>query len=288
MDAGGTKTEVRLLSPHGLSLAVYRGPGFNGVRQPPEDLIRVLQEAFDVFRRDHRIEKISAVCVGAAGVFKTEEKKQLQQVIRRAFPSLEGVFVLSDAEVAFYTMFGDRPGVLLIAGTGSIALGRNEQGRWFRAGGLGLLLDDEGSGSWIGLEAAKAAIRARERRGPETALEERILGTLHPRDYLQTLREPYAEAFAALFPQVVQVARDGDDVARQIIDRAIQALLDSVEGVQRQMGTAVREFGYHGGLFREAWFRSRFVEAAEARSFRPQPLPEDPSMGAAKYALSFI
>jgi len=251
-------------------------------------LIQTLREALTTFESEHRITEIQALCVGCAGVFHEEEKTRLADALREAFQKIPHVFVLSDAEVAFYTMFGDGPGILLIAGTGSIALGRDVQGNTYRAGGLGLLLDDEGSGSWIGLQAVRTAIRSREKRGPQTLLEQEILGTLSPRAFLEMWKERDAEAYARFFPKVVAFAKAGDAESRRILDEAVQGLLDLVEGVRRQMAWEVREFGYHGGLFREPWFRSRFVEAARARALVPRPLPEDPSLGAAKYALGAV
>ena len=137
----------------------------------------------------------------------SHEKERLIQNLKTTLAEIDEIWVLSDAEVAFYTMFGDRSGVLLIAGTGSIALGRDEHGRWFRAGGLGILLGDEGSGSWIGLQAVKAAIRAREERGPNTHLELEVLKNQTPREFLESLKEPYAETLAQLFPKVMDLAK---------------------------------------------------------------------------------
>lgn len=225
------------------------------------------------------------MCVGSAGVFHKEEKTQLANALRIAFPRIPHVFVLSDAEVAFYTMFGNGPGILLIAGTGAVVFGQDENGETYRAGGLGLLLDDEGSGSWIGLQAVRAAVKSREKRGPKTLLEDYILQDLSPRDYLATIKNADAEFFASLFPLVVDFSKQGDNMAQKILEEAVVALLDMVEGVHRQMGWDRRYFGYHGGLFRESEFRSRFVRQAELRGFQAHPLPASPSFGAARYAL---
>lgn len=277
-----------MVSPHRLSLAVFHGPAFNNTRHPPDILVEILRQALEKFRQEHRVFKIAGACVGVAGVDHSHEKERLIQNLKTTLAEIDEIWVLSDAEVAFYTMFGDRSGVLLIAGTGSIALGRDEHGRWFRAGGLGILLGDEGSGSWIGLQAVKAAIRAREERGPNTHLELEVLKNQTPREFLESLKEPYAETLAQLFPKVMDLAKKGDQVAQNILDEAVKELLSLVQSVRKQMGTTDPNFGYHGGLFRSSEFRSLFVKGSQRINLSPLPLPEDPSMGAARYALKSL
>src|SRR5438046_6075315 len=80
--------------------------------------------------------------------------------------------VVGDVEIAFEDAFGDGPGVLVIAGTGSIAYGRNSEGAIARAGGWGHAISDEGSGYWIGVESVRAALQTRDREGVSELLRE--------------------------------------------------------------------------------------------------------------------
>src|SRR6185295_3235694 len=85
------------------------------------------------------------------------------------------VLVVNDALVALEAGAPDRPGVVVIAGTGSIAYGRNERNEAARAGGWGYVLGDEGSGYWIGRAALRAVLRAADQRGPATVLTPMLL-----------------------------------------------------------------------------------------------------------------
>src|SRR5581483_6339154 len=105
--------------------------------------------------------KISRTCAGITGTGRAE----IAELMRDLVMSLVGgeVEVIGDIQVAFEDAFADQPGVLMIAGTGAIAYGRNSAGDTARAGGWGYLVSDEGSGSWIGLEAVRAVLREKDR-----------------------------------------------------------------------------------------------------------------------------
>ena len=120
--------------------------------------------------------------------------------------------------IALQAAFGDGPGVIVIAGTGSIAYGRNREGQTARAGGWGFAISDEGSGHWIGRTAVAAAIGAWD-EDPE--LDVPLIEMLMKSWNLQTIEQlvPAANSapppdFAALFPAVLSLADSGDRIAR--------------------------------------------------------------------------
>ena len=126
--------------------------------------------------------------------------------------------------IALEAAFGDGPGVIVIAGTGSIAYGRNREGQTARAGGWGFAISDEGSGHWIGRTAVAAAIGAWDEK-PEQDL--RLIEMLMKSWSLQTIEQlvPAANAtpppdFAALFPAVLSLADSGDRIARDVLTQA--------------------------------------------------------------------
>jgi N-acetylglucosamine kinase-like BadF-type ATPase len=161
--------------------------------------------------------------------------------------------VISDAEAAYHGALGERPGVLLLAGTGSIALGRDAQGRWARAGGLGPLLGDEGSAFWIGREWLRATAR---RRGLRPA---RRLGV-----------EPDAVTrVAALAPSVLRQARRGDRAARLIVATAHHALAQLVRWTARDLRLRPPvAVSWAGSLLRDAGFRRSVWRAARRQGVR--------------------
>ncbi len=281
VDAGGSKTEWRWLSPHGLTLATGRLEGFNLQTTPLNPWAQALRQAIRSLQQSHRLPEPALVAVGAAGVYTPEERQRVRQALQRILEV--PVVVLSDVEIAHYAAYGPQPGILLVAGTGAIAWARTDQGGEVRAGGYGLLLDDEGSGAWIALKALQAALRAYEGRGPETRLVDLWLRDRSPREVALEYAKAPPGTLARWFPQVVALAQE-DPVARRIVDDAIEALLALVHSVARRFARPPRAFVYTGGLFRHSTFLGWFQEQAQRQGWHPLPLEHPPSWGAARYA----
>jgi len=139
----------------------------------------------------------------------------------------ERVRVDADTRSAFFDAFDEGPGMLLVAGTGSMAWGRNEGGKEARVGGWGSLLGDEGSGYGIGLEALRRVTRSADGRGPDTGLASAILGALGMERTEQLVgwaAEASKADIAALAPVVAQQSRAGDFVAGEILVEAVEEL----------------------------------------------------------------
>jgi N-acetylglucosamine kinase-like BadF-type ATPase len=164
------------------------------------------------------------VTVGLAGISRARRRERVLGKLR----ALGDVVVTSDAEVALWGALPHGEGVAVIAGTGSIALAREAaSGRQARAGGYGSLLGDDGSAFWIGRQALRAALAAREGRGPATRLAD-LLQPEHPRT---------VQRLATLAPRVSQAAAEGDPVARDILAGAGQALAELAMAAARNFWT---------------------------------------------------
>jgi N-acetylglucosamine kinase len=158
----------------------------------------------------------------------------------------------------------------LIAGTGSIAFGRNAAGLTARSGGWGYVFGDEGGAFDIARQATRAALRMEEGWGPPTALRQALLETTGARNANQALHDFYSPAWprsrvATLAPLVDAAAVYGDAVALQILDRAAQdlaLLAAAVRGQLWQAGDAV-EVVYVGGVFQSRRLLERFRMLAE-------------------------
>jgi len=154
IDGGGSKTKFLLEDDNGLEIArLETGPsnwlsaGAAAARESILEGLSQLPEPPDV------------VCGGFAGAGRPESAAFYRDCLQQALPRAR-VLVETDAFIAYIGAIGIRPGVLLIAGTGSIAVGRREDGFMVRAGGWGPYFGDEGSGHWIGREAVRTALRA--------------------------------------------------------------------------------------------------------------------------------
>src|ERR1043166_1293116 len=158
IDAGGTKTVCLLADAQGHTVSEGRGPGANLHAAGELAVEKVLHEVMDTAIGDRAITP-AAICVGIAGVDREDEARIVTATMRRT-PRHSRVLVVNDALIALVAGARDAAGIVVIAGTGSIAYGRNVAGEAARAGGWGHMIGDEGSGYWIGREALTAVMRA--------------------------------------------------------------------------------------------------------------------------------
>ncbi len=208
---------------------------------------------------------VASLVVAARGVWTAAERSGLR---RRLRPLAGRVEVISDAEAALLGALGGRPGVLILAGTGSIVLGRDGRGRLARAGGLGPLLGDEGSSFWLGREWL--------RRRPDAARIARGLG-----------RRPDAVArIAAGAPAVLARARRGDRRARAIVAAGQHHLATQAASVIRRLRLASPVLvSWSGGLMADEGYRAGVRRALSRRArCRWQPPQADPALAAARRA----
>jgi N-acetylglucosamine kinase-like BadF-type ATPase len=228
IDGGGSKTSC-LIGDETSVLGVGTGGASNVVRvgeeQARESLFTTIRQACRVAKLEPS--QISCVCVGLAGAARPEiselVKDMVSEVIAGEIKPSE-IEVVGDMVIALEAAFGSGPGVIVIAGTGSIAYGRNSEGQTARAGGWGFAISDEGSGHWIGRTAVAAAIGAWDEH-PEQNV--RLIEILLKSWHLETIEQlvPAANAtpppdFAALFPSVLALADSGDRIARDVLAQA--------------------------------------------------------------------
>ena len=223
IDGGGSKTSC-LIGDETSILGTGTGAASNVVRvgeaQARESLASAIRQACTV--ANLKPSEISSVCVGLAGAARPEISEVVRRIISDLVPGK--IKVVGDTVIALEAAFGSGPGVIVIAGTGSIAYGRNREGQTARAGGWGFAISDEGSGHWIGRIAVAAALGAWD-ENPEQNL--RLIEVLMKFWRLETIEQlvPAANAtpppdFAALFPAVLSLAESGDRIARDVLTQA--------------------------------------------------------------------
>jgi len=220
VDAGGSRTTAVVADATGAELArAEQGPGNvrAGNARAAADVIAAACR--DALQRARREAPAQTMVVGAAGAGREPERIELEAALAKAGLA-QSVHVTTDAAIALEAAFDDGPGVVLIAGTGSIAWARLPDGTLLRAGGLGPLLGDHGSGFDLGFSALRAVGLSLQGIGHATTLVDRLLGRLGvsgddlPR-WAQTARP--AEV-AGLAPDVLEAAAEGDPVARRIVE----------------------------------------------------------------------
>lgn len=294
IDAGGTKTVCQLADDRAEVLAEARRGGANLQAVGELEVEKVLHEVMEEALGDRDIVP-SAICLGIAGVDREEDGRVVRAIMRRIGYKAR-TLVVNDALVALEAGAPDQPGVVVIAGTGSIAYGRNDRNQAARAGGWGFVLGDEGSGYWIGRAALRAVLREADRRGPATQLTGLLLkyyGVPKAQDlihqvYHGTLRPSAISALA----QCVQTAfTNGDAVAIGILRAAADELESSALSVAKRLEIVGSEFPFvlAGGIFRAVpWLEeelSRRLPLASPRS-RTVILDVEPALGAVRLALA--
>ena len=164
------------------------------------------------------------MCAGISGVDRVSVHRPLLAWMRRHIPARH-YLLTSDAALALAAAAGDAPGIIVIAGTGSIAFARDRRGRLLRAGGWGIPFDDLGSGYDMGLRAVAACLQAHDGRGPRTRLTRLITRALELPDIAAVVpRRLEQQQIAALFPLVSRAADRGDLVACHLCDEAARHL----------------------------------------------------------------
>ncbi|MBK5296023.1 MAG: hypothetical protein JJE40_02625 [Vicinamibacteria bacterium] len=295
IDAGGTKTVCLLADGDGQVRASARGPGANLPSLGELEVEKVLHEVMDSVLAGQPTAP-AAICLGIAGVDRPHDDAIIRGIMRRIGHKAP-VLVVNDALVALVAGAGDDgPGIVLIAGTGSICYGRDENRRAARAGGWGYILGDEGSGWWIGRQALSAVMRAGDTRGPATVLTARVLQHFDFEQVSDLVHEVYyrdtrRRAVAGLSGVVQGAADDGDVVARQILSDAADELVLAVRSVATRLEMRGQQFPLvlSGTLFRVlptllSDVLSRLAEVAP-RS-QPKVLDVEPAIGAVRLALA--
>jgi glucosamine kinase len=229
IDGGGTKTRC-VLGDETMVLATAMSGGSNIVRLGETQARGAVHTAVRQVCATANISpaQISAICIGAAGAARPEIAAKIRtilvELISEIAPeiALTKIEVVGDMTIALEAAFGTGPGVIAIAGTGSIVFGRDANGHTARAGGWGFAISDEGSGHWIGRRAISAILSAHD-QGLETALTAMVLQAWK----LNTLDELVQQAnstpppdFPRLFPIVLHAADEGDSIARDLLTDA--------------------------------------------------------------------
>lgn len=222
IDAGGTKTDCVLADASGVILSHGSGGGANLGRTPLATLEASLAAALAgaLHHVGLRTARFEAVCAGFAGAGQPEPREVARRILS-ALASPRHLFIVGDMEVALEAAVGPGPGVVVIAGTGSIAYGRNALGQQARAGGRGPVVSDEGSAGDIGRRALEAVLRAQDGEERVQALEAAVRAQLKLSDrrgLSGILAHPdSSQHLAALLPTVVEVARSGDQLSNDIL-----------------------------------------------------------------------
>jgi glucosamine kinase len=274
VDAGGSATRA---------VVVADGEVLSRFEEPPLNVL-LHADAFERLAAVITASGAAAAGLGLAGLRGPEHAAEIER--RLAAATGVEVVVVDDTEAALAGAFGDAPGVIVIAGTGSNAFGRGPDGRTARAGGYGFLLGDEGGAYWFASQALRAALRSHDRSGPKSEALEEAVTQEYGLDFDGIVRLVYSEPanrqLVARLARPVMALQD-DPVMAEILDAGCDYLVALANLLREQLGTG--DLGgqcpvaMHGGVFRSSYVSARFVAATGA-----QPAARAPEFGAADLA----
>ena len=289
-DGGGTKTEVCLLDDTGRTKTAVFGPlNPNGatrdrVPETVKDCVNYMKE------QAGSLDAVGGLVVGMAGISNQSARSLVEKALADA--GWTGPLrLLGDQEIAL-TGALEGPGLLLIAGTGSVCCGRDAGGNLFRVGGYGYLIDDGGSGWAIGREILAAVVRAEDGRESATVFTDWVFRRLNIASVPELITWLYAPetgkrevaALASLLPDALA---QGDEAAEAIAANAANDLAEMAETGWKKSGLEKGDLALTGSILQQI---PAIREALETRLARSCPLLRitlpmaTPAEGAAKIA----
>jgi N-acetylglucosamine kinase-like BadF-type ATPase len=267
LDGGGTKTVAVVIDDTGRVLGEARGGASNPLRTSFARAFTALDDAaaraLAVANADSA--EVRGVSVGVAGTGRPRSAERVVAFLTTRFRDAS-IEALTDLEIALESVAEAGPAVVLVAGTGSAAFGRNASGQTARAGGWGPWFDDEGSAFDIGRGAMNRVARSRDSGAATLRLEQAIASQFGVADWQQVVGEVMRKPLDRLpevFPAVVAAADAGDDVARGLLTGAADQLAFLATAVIRRLGLDRGAFalGRVGGVFgRASLLDERVVE----------------------------
>jgi glucosamine kinase len=253
-DGGGTKTDCVLLDAGRGVLARNRGRPSNPMRIGFEEAVAAICEAGRAALQTAgvSIDDLGALCAGNAGTGRPQAAKRMKNLLCQEFPQVL-VHVCTDLELTLEAA-GEGPVIVLLAGTGSAAIGRDLNGRVARIGGHGPLLSDEGSAYDVGRGAVIMAMREFERNQTNSPMGDRILRELGLTSWAKLQVRAVAapdDVFPKVFPVVAAAAEDGDIAARELLQVAAMELGSLVHDLVERLQLHCEKFLLikSGGMF---------------------------------------
>lgn len=288
VDGGGTKTVAVVVDAKGKECGRATAGSSNvtlaGTEQAAGHVVQAVSEAARLAGADL---PLRSIWVGLSGIDRPGAREKLLPLLQSLACEIR---LTNDAELIYSALDGG-VGVVLIAGTGSIAFGRDSGGTTTRAGGWGHLMGDEGSGYDLGRHALQAAARAADGRGPHTALLPALM--LHwqidrPLAMIERVYQSSEKADIAILSSLVfAAARNSDRIARRIVADAASELAKAViaAGDRLTFPDGRLPLALTGGLLTgEPEYRAMVLRRIRGRrSVGQVRVVDDPALGAARW-----
>lgn len=243
IDGGGSKTIFSIADENGKILGTVKAGSAFYKQIGEEGLMILLKNGVDAvcrFVKDDNME-LAAVCFGMPGWGESPKSDYLlKEKLIQTFPSWN-LHIVNDCEVGWAGSLLGEPGINLVAGTGSIAFGKNAEGQTARCGGWSEWFSDEGSGYWLGIKCIQLFSRqsdGRDKRGPLYKIVRKELELSEDEEVIDLFEQKYLhqrDRIASLQKLLLHAANEGDEYAIAAYEQAARELFELVRGVKRQI-----------------------------------------------------
>src|SRR5687767_2309442 len=296
VDGGGTGTRAVIMDEKQRVLGQGESGPSNPLRVGIAKAVSNVREAIDRACAEAAVHRddISNATVGLAGVRRKDIHQCTLEKLNECLKEIRSIELLPDGEIALYGATDGEPGLVVIAGTGSICCGRNRGGKKTCAGGWGPIVGDEGGASWIARKALQAVAHGADGRGPATAMTNAALKYFRVENADDLSTAIYSPAMtndrlAGFAREVVRAARAGDAVAVEILGDAGKELAAAAIAVIKKLRMEKDEFrvacvgGVYGAGDLLLSAMQQQIKTVAKRAYLAQPL-FPPVMAAARIA----
>lgn len=272
MDIGKTKTFAIIMDEVGQVYAkAVTGP--SGMWLKEETIVKNLGEAIKecLSKGNLSLDELDLISISWADLDTRADWENAWRIAEKLGLSKEKTIIEHDAVAAYYAVTWGKPGIAMIAGTGSIGFGINKRGERARSGGWGWIIGDEGSAYWIAIKALNAVSRAYDGRGEKTMLSKKLKEYFSIENELEILTKIYKEMsgevkeIAKIAKIVDEAANEGDIIARRIMEEAGKELALCVLSIAKRLNMEKDEIivGGIGGVYKSKHVRRVFHKLLE-------------------------
>lgn len=268
LDGGGTKTAVCVIGTDGSVIHSFKsgaininGVGRDTVKNNIKEIILGLKNKFG-------LESCRGICAAAAGITNGDAARIIESAVREAGYDGE-LLIAGDCMAALYGALEKPKGIILIAGTGSVCLDVSADGREYRTGGYGHLIDDAGSGYAIGRDILSSVVRAHDGRGAGTILTGLVYDFLRINSVEELIHFVYTKgldksSIASLAVLLTEAVKHGDKAACGIADRCAGELVSLVEPVAEKLNVPQNKLAMCGSILQ----KDPFIQSGFRRLMR--------------------
>jgi len=255
-DCGATKSECAAAGTDGIILHSITGKPANflviGAAKASHNILSLIKECKAKLNFDDY--DIISIVIGAAGAGREVDAEKLRSALLKLASNtgitIKSLTVIGDAQIALEGAFPNKSGSILIAGTGSIIYGKDEEGKIYRVGGFGRIIGDEGSGYSIGRKALKSVANFFDGSGERSDIVSLMSEKYKINSSEELIKKIYKENFdiASVAELVLDSAHKGDKIAMAILEEETDELVHQLRVMMKKMDVDELNVSFAGSL----------------------------------------